>query len=47
MCYITETNKPFDQAAADLEAAVKQHGFGVLHAPSLHHATERRNHGIC
>ncbi len=33
--YIAETNKPFDQAAADLEAAVKRHGFGVLHVHDL------------
>jgi len=31
MYYIVETEKSFDQAAADLEAAVKRHGFGVLH----------------
>lgn len=31
MYYIVETDKSFDQASADLEAAVKRHGFGVLH----------------
>jgi uncharacterized protein (DUF302 family) len=31
MYYIAETNKSFDQAAADLELAAKRHGFGVLH----------------
>lgn len=31
MYYIVESAKSFDQAAADLEAAVKNHGFGVLH----------------
>ena len=31
MYYIVESEKSFDQAAADLEAAVKRHGFGVLH----------------
>lgn len=31
MYTIVETGKTFDQAAADLEAAVKHHGFGVLH----------------
>lgn len=35
MYYIVETNKSFDQASADLEAAVKQHGFGVLHVHDL------------
>jgi uncharacterized protein (DUF302 family) len=33
--YIAETSKSFDQAAADLEAAVKRHGFGVLHVHDL------------
>jgi uncharacterized protein (DUF302 family) len=31
MYYIVESDKTFDQAAADLEAAVKRHGYGVLH----------------
>lgn len=31
MYYIVESEKKFAQAAADLEAAVKRHGFGVLH----------------
>jgi uncharacterized protein (DUF302 family) len=31
MYYIVESEKSFVQAAADLEAAVKRHGFGVLH----------------
>ena len=31
MYYIVESEKEFEQAAADLEAAVKRHGFGVLH----------------
>lgn len=35
MYYIVETGKSFDQAAADLEAAVKRHGFGVLHVHDL------------
>ncbi len=35
MYYIAETRKPFDQAAADLEAAVQRHGFGVLHVHDL------------
>jgi len=35
MYYIVETDKSFDQAAADLEAAVKRHGFGVLHVHDL------------
>ncbi len=35
MYYIVETTKSFDQASADLEAAVTRHGFGVLHVHDL------------
>jgi len=35
MYYIVETAKSFDQAATDLEAAVKRNGFGVLHVHDL------------
>ena len=35
MYYIVETAKSFEQAATDLEAAVKRHGFGVLHVHDL------------
>ncbi len=35
MYYIVESGKPFEQAAADLEAAVKAGGFGVLHVHDL------------
>lgn len=35
MYYIVETGKSFDQASADLEMAVKHHGFGVLHVHDL------------
>jgi uncharacterized protein (DUF302 family) len=35
MYYIAESNKSFEQAAADLEAAVRHHGFGVLHVHNL------------
>lgn len=44
MYYITETNKSFNQAAADLESAVKHHGFGVLHIHDL--GTTLRSKGI-
>ncbi len=44
MYYIVETEKPFDQASADLEQAVKRLGFGVLHVHDL--ATTLRNKGI-
>lgn len=35
MYYIVETDKPFAQAAQDLDAAVKRNGFGVLHVHDL------------
>ncbi len=35
MYYIADSSKSFEQAAADLEAAVKHHGFGVLHVHDL------------
>ena len=35
MYYIVETTKSFDQASTDLDAAVKKHGFGVLHVHDL------------
>ena len=35
MYYVVETEKSFDQASADLEAAVQRHGFGVLHIHDL------------
>ncbi len=35
MEYIVETEKPFEQAAADLAAAVSRNQFGVLHVHDL------------
>jgi uncharacterized protein (DUF302 family) len=35
MYYIVETDKTFDDASNDLEAAVKDNGFGVLHVHDL------------
>jgi uncharacterized protein (DUF302 family) len=35
MYYTVTSHKTFDQAAADLDAAVKRHGFGVLHVHDL------------
>jgi len=35
MFYTVDTAKSFEQAAADLDAAVKRHGFGVLHVHDL------------
>lgn len=44
MYYIVETGKSFDQASADLDAAVKQQAFGVLHVHDL--GTTLRSKGI-
>jgi uncharacterized protein (DUF302 family) len=33
--YIVETDKPFEEATRDLEAAVARHQFGVLHVHDL------------
>lgn len=44
MYYIVETAKSFEQAATDLETAVKRHGFGVLHIHDL--GTTLRSKGI-
>ena len=44
MYYIVETEKSFDQAAAELESAVARHGFEVLHAHDL--GTTLRGKGI-
>lgn len=44
MYYIVESNKTFEQAAADLEAAVKRNEFGVLHIHDL--GTTLRSKGI-
>lgn len=35
MYYTVETSKPFEQAAADLDTAVKRHGFGVMHVHDI------------
>jgi len=35
MYYIVESDKSFEQASADLDAAVKRNGFGVLHIHDL------------
>jgi len=42
--YIVESTKSFDQASADLDSAVKRHGFGVLHVHDL--GTTLRSKGI-
>ena len=35
MYYIVESKKSFEQASTDLEAAVKNHKFGVLHVHDI------------
>jgi uncharacterized protein (DUF302 family) len=35
MYYTVQTDKPFEQACSDLDAAVKRHGFGVLHVHDI------------
>ena len=35
MYFIAESDKTFEQAASDLDAAVKRNGFGVLHVHDL------------
>ncbi len=35
MYYIVQSDKSFDQASTDLEAAAKRQGFGVLHVHDL------------
>jgi uncharacterized protein (DUF302 family) len=35
MYYVVDSSKSFEQAASDLEAAVKRHEFGVLHIHDL------------
>lgn len=35
MYYIVESDKSFDQASADLDTAVKNNGFGVLHVHNI------------
>lgn len=44
MYYIVETEKSFEQASAELELAVKRHGFGVLHVHDL--AATLRSKGV-
>lgn len=44
MYYIVESEKSFEQASSDLEAAVKRNGFGVLHTHDL--GTTLRSKGM-
>lgn len=42
MQYVVETSKSVEQASADLEAAVKQHNFGVLHVHNLRETLKKK-----
>lgn len=42
MKYIVETQKPVEQAAADLQAAVQRHKFGVLHIHNLQETLKKK-----
>ncbi len=44
MYYLVESDKSFEQAAVDLEVAVKRHEFGLLHVHDL--GTTLRSKGI-
>ena len=44
MYYTVETDKSFEQAVTDLDAAVKRHQFGLLHVHDL--GTTLRSKGI-
>ncbi|MBU1410120.1 DUF302 domain-containing protein [Myxococcota bacterium] len=44
MKFIAETGKSFEQACIDLEAAIVNHGFGVLHKHDL--GVSLRNKGV-
>ena len=44
MYYIVDSNKSFEHAVVDLEAAVKRHEFGLLHIHDL--GTTLRSKGI-
>lgn len=44
MYYIVESDKSFEQAVNDLDEAVKEHGFGVLHIHDL--GTTLRSKGV-
>lgn len=44
MYYIVDSDKSFENAVSDLDAAVKQHGFGVLHIHDI--GNTLRNKGV-
>lgn len=44
MYYLVDSDKSFEQAVVDLDAAVRRHGFGVLHVHDL--AATLRGKGV-
>lgn len=40
--YVVDSEKSPEAAARDLEAAVKEHGFGVLHVHDLQHTMQQK-----
>lgn len=46
MKYVTETSKPVAQALEDLERAVQDHGFGILHTYDLKATLKEKGHDL-
>ena len=46
MQYVIETNKSTEQAAIDLEAAVKRYNFGVLHVHNLRQTLKKKGFNL-
>lgn len=46
MQYIVDSDKPVEQAAADLERAVQRHGFGVLNVHDLRATLAGKGHEL-
>lgn len=46
MKYVTETSKPVPQALEDLEKAVQDHGFGILHTYDLKATLKEKGHDL-
>lgn len=46
MLYTKETLKSVDRAFADLEASIKQHGFGMLHSYDFRKTLAEKGFGI-
>lgn len=46
MKYVTETTKPVSEALTDLEKAVQDHGFGILHTYDLKATLKEKGHDL-